>query len=84
MHEQLKAKLAHLRDSLNDIHQLDDESRQLLSQLDNDIQSVLSGQPGDVSLDGRIEQQAVQFEGKYPQMSAILRDIMDMLSKMGI
>lgn len=84
MHEQLKAKLAHLRESLNDIHQLDDESRQLLSQLDNDIQSVLSGKEGDVSLDGRIEQQAVQFEGKYPQTSAILRDIMDMLSKMGI
>ena len=84
MHEQLKAKLAHLRESLNDIHQLDDESRKLLGQLDADIQSVLSGQQGDVSLDGRIEQQAVQFEGKYPQMSAILRDIMDMLSKMGI
>jgi len=84
MHEQLKAKLAHLRDSLNDIDQLDDESRQLLSELDSDIQSVLSGQTGDASLDGRIEQQAVQFEGKYPQMSAILRDIMDMLSKMGI
>jgi hypothetical protein len=84
MHEQLKAKLAHLRESLNDIHQLDDESRKLLGQLDADIQSVLSGQQGDVSLDGRIEQQAVQFEGKYPQTSAILRDIMDMLSKMGI
>ena len=84
MHEQLKAKLAHLHESLNEIHQLDDESRDLLAQLDTDIKSALAGQPGDVSLDGRIEHQAVQFEGKYPQTSAILRDIMDMLSKMGI
>ncbi len=84
MHEQLKAKLTHLRESLSSIEQLDEESRTLLSQLDTDIQSVLAGQSSDDSLDSRIEQQAVQFEGKHPQMSAILRDIMDALSKMGI
>ncbi len=84
MHEQLKAKLAHLRESLSSIEQLDEESRSLLSQLDEDIQGVLAGQSSDDGLDSRIEQQAVQFEGKHPQMSAILRDIMDALSKMGI
>ncbi|MEH6345828.1 MAG: DUF4404 family protein [Bermanella sp.] len=84
MHEQLKAKLAQLKESLSGIERLDDESRGLLTQLDLDIQSVLSSQQGDASLDGRLEQQAVQFEGKHPQMSAILRDIMDALSKMGI
>ncbi|MEY8248871.1 MAG: DUF4404 family protein [Bermanella sp.] len=84
MHEQLKAKLALLHESLSSIEQLDQESRHLLSQLDDDIQGVLAGRSNDDSLDGRIEQQAVQFEGKHPQMSAILRDIMDALSKMGI
>ena len=84
MHEQLKAKLAHLQESLSSIQQLDDESRGLLTQLDTDIQAVLAGQSTDGSLDGRLEQQAVQFEGKHPQMSAILRDIVEALSKMGI
>ncbi len=84
MHEQLKAKLAHLRQSLGDVQTLDDESRALLGQLDSDIQSVLAGQKVGESLEGRIEQQAVEFEGKHPKMSAILRDIMDALSKMGI
>ncbi len=84
MHEQLKAKLTQLQESLTSIHQLDDESRNLLAQLDTDIQAVLAGQSADGSLDGRLEQQAVQFEGKHPQMSAILRDIVESLSKMGI
>ncbi len=84
MHEQLKAKLTQLRQSLSSIDQLDAESRDLLAQLDSDIQGVLAGQASDTNLDTRIEQQAVQFEGQYPQMSAILRDIMDSLSKMGI
>ncbi len=84
MHEQLKAKLTQLRQSLGSIDQLDDESRNLLAQLDTDIQGVLAGQTSNHNLDSRIEQQAVQFEGKHPQMSAILRDIMDALSKMGI
>jgi hypothetical protein len=84
MQEQLKAKLTQLRQSLGSIDQLDDESRTLLTQLDSDIQGVLAGQANDLDLDTRIEQQAVQFEGRYPQTSAILRDIMDALSKMGI
>jgi hypothetical protein len=84
MQEQLKAKLTQLRQSLGSIDQLDDESRTLLTQLDSDIQEVLAGQADDLDLDTRIEQQAVQFEGRYPQTSAILRDIMDALSKMGI
>jgi hypothetical protein len=84
MQEQLKAKLTQLRQSLGSIDQLDDESKALLTQLDSDIQGVLAGQADDLDLDTRIEQQAVQFEGRYPQTSAILRDIMDALSKMGI
>jgi hypothetical protein len=84
MQEQLKAKLTQLRQSLGSIDQLDDESRALLTQLDSDLQEVLAGQASDLDLDTRIEHQAVQFEGRYPQTSAILRDIMDALSKMGI
>ncbi len=83
MQEELKTKLAVLKTSLENIDELDDESRQLLMQVDADIQTVLNGQDTP-SLDRQLEKKAVQFEGQHPQISAILRDIIDALGKMGI
>lgn len=85
MHEQLKDKLKQLQQSLNGIDQLDDESRELLQQLDDDIHQALKGQvASESSLNDRLEQQAVEFDGQYPHTSAILRDIVDVLGKIGI
>jgi len=84
MHEQLKSKLAQLKQTLSQVKELDDESRQLLQQLDDDIHLILQGETVDDGLDSRLEQQAVSFDTQYPQTSAILRDIVDMLGKMGI
>jgi uncharacterized protein (UPF0335 family) len=83
MDETLKQKLAQFRQSLEQVDQLDDESAQLLREIDADIQNVLKGDES-AGLDHRLEQQAVAFEGEHPQLSAILRDVMDTLSKMGI
>lgn len=83
MQESLKQKLAQFRQSLEDLKELDDESAQLLREIDVEIQSVLQGEQ-QAGLEGRIEKQAVAFEGEHPQLSAILRDVMDVLSKMGI
>lgn len=85
MHEQLKDKLKQLQQSLTGINQLDNESRQLLQQLDDEIHMVLKGQRDrEATLNDRIEQQAVEFDGQYPQTSAILRDIVEVLGKIGI
>ncbi|EAT12752.1 DUF4404 family protein [Bermanella marisrubri] len=83
MKESLKQHLEQLHDTLSKGEPLDSESKDLLKQLDADIQKVLSGEE-DEGLSYRLEQQAVDFEGQHPQLSAILRDIMDALSKMGI
>lgn len=83
MKESLKQHLEQLHDTLSKGEPLDGESKDLLKQLDADIQKVLSGEEDD-GLSNRLEQQAVEFEGQHPQLSAILRDIMDALSKMGI
>lgn len=83
MQESLKEKLAQFRQSLDQMKQLDDESAQMLRDIDAEIQNVLQGNEQD-GLENRIEQQAVAFEGEHPQLSAILRDVMDTLSKMGI
>jgi len=84
MQDELKQKLAQLKQSLSDVNELDQESRDLLTQLDTDIQAVLSSGDADDSLSGRIEQQAVEFDSQHPSTAAVLRDIMDLLSKMGI
>lgn len=84
MHDELKSKLTQLKQAIGDIDTLDDESRALLQQLDQDIKTVLTGEPADVSLNDRLEQQAVEFDSEHPKTSAVIRDIMDMLARMGI
>jgi hypothetical protein len=83
MQAQLKAQLKQLRASLEGTPNLGDDDLKALQALDSEIQTILGGQsPAD--MENKIEQQAVAFEGKYPQLSAVLRDVMDTLSKMGI
>lgn len=84
MHEQLKDKLAQLKQTLGSTDSLDDESRELLKQLEMDIKTALAGEPADVSINDRLEQQAVEFDTQHPKASAVIRDIMDVLGKMGI
>jgi len=83
MKESLKQKLAQFQESLEQLGEVDEESKQMLREIDAEIQSVLQGEDQS-GLEARIEKQAVAFEGEYPQLSAVLRDVMDVLGKMGI
>jgi hypothetical protein len=83
MQAQLQTKLEQLRAALKDADNLSDHDIKALQMLDDEIQTLLAGQ-SQSDLETKIEQQAVAFEGQYPQLSAILRDVMDTLSKMGI
>lgn len=84
MHEELKAKLGQLKQNLSEVDQLDDDSREMLQQVDADIQRLLSGATSDDGLSERFEQQAVAFEERHPAVSGIMKDIMDVLAKMGV
>lgn len=86
MEDQLKQKLAQLSVSLKSEQALDQEDIQNLKDLDRDIKLILSKQdaPSHADMESRLEQQAIAFDGQYPQVSAILRDVVDILSKMGI
>ncbi|MFT6260000.1 MAG: hypothetical protein ACJA0E_000404 [Bermanella sp.] len=83
MHAQLKTKLEQLRTALKEADNLSDHDIKALKMLESEIQTLLAGQ-SQSDLETKIEKQAVAFEGQYPQLSAILRDVMDTLSKMGI
>jgi len=63
---------------------LDNESRELLEQLDQEIQTALADKTLDDSINHRLEQQAVEFDSQHPNASVVIRDIIDMLGKMGI
>lgn len=84
MQEQLKNKLAQLKQTIGQIDSLDSESRELLEQLDRDIQAALANEKTDDGINHRLEQQAVEFDSQHPNASAVMRDIIDMLGKMGI
>ncbi|MGK0443850.1 MAG: chromosome segregation ATPase [Bermanella sp.] len=84
MQEQLKNKLAQLKQTIGQIDSLDSESRELLEQLDRDIQAALANEKADDGINHRLEQQAVEFDSQHPNASAVMRDIIDMLGKMGI
>jgi hypothetical protein len=83
MQQQLKSKLEQLRVSLGEQKNLDADDVKILQDLDRDIQAILAGNKV-LEVEGRLEQQAIAFEGQHPQMSGILRDVIDVLSKMGI
>lgn len=84
MQEQLKNKLAQLKQTIGQIDSLDSDSRELLEQLDKDIQAALASDKVDEGINHRLEQQAVEFDSQHPNASAVIRDIMDTLGKMGI
>ena len=83
MQEQLKNKLEQLRASLGEQENLDEDDVKLLQDLDRDILATLAGNQAS-EVESSVEKQAIAFEGQHPQLSGILRDVMDILSKMGI
>ncbi len=84
MQKALKQKLADLQEALSNIDHLDEDSAELLSTLGEEIQRIQQGGTVTDNLSHKIEQETIKFEGEHPQMSAILRDIIDVLGKMGI
>lgn len=83
MSENLKKALQELHQALAAPGEVDAETRHLLNQVAGEIQRVAEGgQP--VNLVDQLEMQTVRFEGQYPQVAAILRDVADALAKMGI
>ena len=87
--EQLRAELAQLHSLLQHTHEIDDSTRQSLTQLAEDIQRVLQApadgtDQGNTDLRQRIDDVVLDFETKHPQLTQILSRVTDLLSNMGI
>ena len=74
--------LAELNRELKDQHELDDETRELLGKLNDDIER-LAGEEAESHLD-RAKQLESRFAAEYPVAERIARELADVLAKMGI
>lgn len=74
--------LAELNRELKDRHELDDETRELLGKLNDDIDR-LAGDEDESPLD-RARQLESRFAAEHPVAERIARELADVLAKMGI
>ncbi|TNC93055.1 DUF4404 family protein [Thalassolituus sp.] len=81
---QLKAQLEQLHQALSSGPELDDESRELLSRIAGDIDSLDIDADDTSDLSDLIQEQAIRFDQEHPALSATLRQLIDTLGRMGV
>ncbi len=86
--EDLKQHLAELHKTLEDAGHLSSSEKDVLGHLMEEMVEIAAGEPVKAEhADGvreQLERQATDFELKHPRLSAVLRQIMEALEKMGI
>lgn len=84
----LRERLARLHAELADAHQQHPATRQSLEQVLPDLKRMVDSQGtsagSDKSLPDRLERVAVQFEAQHPGLAASARQLVDLLSEVGI
>jgi ABC-type transporter Mla subunit MlaD len=86
---QLQQALSELHDSLAHVDQLDDETRQLMQTLTDDLQRLLQHEGDWVAEDvepvsNKLQDLLLRFETEHPQVSGILGRIASSLANVGI
>lgn len=88
--QELTGLLAKLQTELESGQAVDEQLRQQLLALDQDIQKVLAkrADPTSGAVDASLSQRATEIEARFasehPYLASTLRDVMDTLGKMGI
>jgi hypothetical protein len=85
---ELQEALKELHAELDGTPSVDDESRRLLVEIRDEIEELLSRSGDDVtspkSLDERLQESVIHFEGTHPRLTAIINRVVDALASMGI
>jgi len=83
--EALKTKLKPLRAELRAANTLDSATRNQLSELADEIESILDESASDhESIRRRTEDAALRFEAEHPRFAGLLSEVTDALAKLGI
>jgi hypothetical protein len=80
--KRLTELLAELNQELKDQRELDDDTRELLGKLNDDIER-LAGEETESPID-RAKQLESRFAAEHPVAERIVRELADVLAKMGI
>jgi Domain of unknown function (DUF4404) len=81
----IESHVAALRRELSNAESLDAETRRMLANVAEDIDTALEhGVTEDDSLRERIKAAAVHFEADHPRFAGILNDITDALATIGL
>ncbi|HNT24856.1 MAG TPA: DUF4404 family protein [Anaerolineales bacterium] len=87
MDKNLQQKLTELHAEIDEAQDVDEEARQMLVHLQQDIQRLL-GQSSDAevhrSLTGRLTQAIKQFEVSHPDLTWSMGQLVDLLARLGI
>jgi len=84
-----RAELEALHEELHNTKSVDEETKQLLEDVQSDIQYILDETERDdteahQSLNDRLRQAAGQMESTHPELTNTMRRVMTVLSNMGI
>ena len=80
--ERIRALLAELDKELNSAVEIDDETRVLLSKLNDDLDEIAPG--SEETLSDSARELESRFAATHPVAERITREIADLLAKMGI
>ncbi|MDG2385760.1 MAG: DUF4404 family protein [Pirellulaceae bacterium] len=87
--KRLQGTLEELHESLQETHEIDEQTRRLLKDLTNDIQRLLEqeDQPSSDDLNSvsdDLKELLLKFQTEHPQLNGVLRRIADGLANLGI
>lgn len=80
--ERIRTLLAELDKELKTTGEIDDETRGLLSKLNDDLDDIAPG--SDDTLSGNARELESRFAATHPVAARLTREIADLLAKMGI
>jgi chromosome segregation ATPase len=83
----LQQKLNDLHAEIERVQDVDDEARQMLTHLQQDIENLLEGSSdaeGHQSLIERLNEAINQFEVTHPDMTKSMGQLLDLLARLGI
>ena len=87
--QELHERLERLHAELNQIHSVDPEEREMLSQLAGDIRALLDRpeaerRPGYAELGGRLRTSVGRLEASYPRATMLMGQVIETLAGIGL
>jgi hypothetical protein len=85
----LKEHLKNLHQELSEVTVVDEDSKKLLEEIQEDVQSLLSHKSGDTlelhgTIRDRLAESARHFNASHPTLAATIRTVVNTLNNMGI